>query len=414
MSETFEKKNFGIYIHLPYCLQKCPYCDFNSYAVGSVSSTGVSASAILPAEDDYVAALVEEIQLRSELFLDQSKLACRLEQHCSSIFFGGGTPSLCKVESIEKLLVALKSKFKFSSNCEITLETNPGTVSEELGFEKLCGFKAAGINRISIGAQSFNPETLKFLGRIHDPEDTTKALTACRRAGFKNINLDLIFGSAGQTLESWQTDLETAIALNPEHLSAYSLTIESNTEFGVRSKRGEVLTGDEDLHADLFEYTQEALAQAGYPQYEISNYARPGFQCVHNLNYWKRVPYLGLGAGAHGFLASEIRYSNIKAPKIYLERIRQGLLPEQMREELSDRQQQIELIYLALRLEEGLSRDCLERNFAASSRDKLLQILEEFAQHRVVDRSDPARFKLTRGGMRLADRIIQDLVSTLL
>ena len=267
----------SLYIHIPWCVKKCPYCDFNSHG-----QTGA-----LPV-DDYVAALVRDLEHDLPLVWGRP---------VHSVFFGGGTPSLFPPEAIGAILDACSARLKFHPAAEITMECNPGT-AEHGRFE---GYRAAGVNRISFGIQSFDDGCLQRLGRIHDSADAERAVKLAQDAGLDNLNLDLMYALPGQDLAMALHDVERAIALRPAHLSHYQLTMEPNTAFFARPPQG---LPDEDTAWDIQERCIEAMAAAGYAQYEVSAYARPGRQCAHNLNYWRFGDYLGIGAGAHGKISS--------------------------------------------------------------------------------------------------------------
>ncbi|AKC86135.1 radical SAM family heme chaperone HemW [Pseudoxanthomonas suwonensis] len=263
----------SLYVHLPWCVRKCPYCDFNSHA----------AKGALPF-DDYVDALVRDLEHDLPLVWGRT---------VHSVFFGGGTPSLFPPEAIDRILQAASARLRFAPDAEITLEANPGT-AEHGRFD---GYRAAGVNRISFGIQSFDDGCLRRLGRIHDSSEAEAAVKLAQDAGFDNLNLDLMYALPGQDLAMAETDLERAFALQPAHVSHYQLTLEPNTVFFARPPQG---IPDEDGAWDIQERCQALLAQAGYGHYETSAYARPGQQCAHNLNYWRYGDYLGIGAGAHG------------------------------------------------------------------------------------------------------------------
>ncbi|WCE04735.1 radical SAM family heme chaperone HemW [Pseudoxanthomonas sp. JBR18] len=267
----------SLYVHLPWCVRKCPYCDFNSHeGKGALPFGG------------YVDALIRD--------LDQD-LPLVWGRTIHSVFFGGGTPSLFPAEQIDRFLQAASARLRFAPECEVTLETNPGT-AEHGRFD---AYRAAGVNRLSFGIQSFDDGCLKRLGRIHDSTQADAAVKLAQDAGFDNLNLDLMYALPGQSLEMALADLERAFALNPAHVSHYQLTLEPNTVFYARPPQG---IPEEDAAWDMQEACQTALAAAGYAQYEISAYARPDRQCAHNLNYWRYGDYLGIGAGAHGKISS--------------------------------------------------------------------------------------------------------------
>ena len=286
----------ALYVHIPWCVQKCPYCDFNSHA---------QKQAIPEAE--YVSALLDDLS---------ADLAFVAGRTLSSIFIGGGTPSLFSAQAIGQLLAGIQERIPFDDNIEITLEANPGTV--EAG--RFAGYQSAGVNRFSIGVQSFNPLHLQKLGRIHDPAQAVAAAHQASALKLRSFNLDLMHGLPNQTLEQALDDLRQAIALAPPHLSWYQLTIEPNTAFGARPPR----LPEDDTLWEIQEQGHELLLAAGYRQYEISAYAKPGFECQHNLNYWRFGDYLGIGCGAHGKLTDPHtgtihRTVKIKHPKGYLD-----------------------------------------------------------------------------------------------
>ncbi|WP_024872935.1 radical SAM family heme chaperone HemW [Tolumonas lignilytica] len=286
----------SLYIHIPWCVQKCPYCDFNSHALKQD----------IP-EADYVAALL------ADLHADQAYVQNRPLQ---SIFIGGGTPSLFSADAISTLLQGVQARIPFADDIEITMEANPGTV--EAG--RFTGYQQAGVTRISIGVQSFQPEKLQRLGRIHDPAQAVAAGLQARQAGLRSFNIDLMHGLPEQSVSDALFDLQQAIDIAPPHLSWYQLTIEPNTAFGSRPP---VLPEDETLW-DIQEQGHQLLQRAGYRQYEISAYAKPGFECRHNLNYWQFGDYLGIGCGAHGKITLPdenriIRTAKVKHPKGYLD-----------------------------------------------------------------------------------------------
>ena len=282
----------SLYIHVPWCVRKCPYCDFNSH----------KADSTLP-EKDYIAALLDDLDI-DLTWLKQQDVNKRPLQ---SIFIGGGTPSLLSVNAYQELFSGLKQRLEFVDNIEITMEANPGTFEAE----KFKGYRELGINRLSIGIQSFQDHQLKHLGRIHSGQEAINAVNMAKDAGFDNFNLDFMHGLPDQSLEDALADLKQGIELNPTHLSWYQLTIEPNTEF---FKRPPVLPQDETLWA-IQEAGQQLLADHGYDQYEISAYAKQGNQAKHNLNYWEFGDYLGIGAGAHGKLT--VPHTDINQSKIY-------------------------------------------------------------------------------------------------
>ena len=332
----------SLYLHIPFCHTRCHYCDFNTYA------------GILPMREPYVRALLTEITLAGQMAQrdDGSRRRSR------TIFFGGGTPSLLSVSQITRLLDACYSAFSVDTNAEITLEANPGTLDQE----QLAGLRAAGINRVSMGAQSFDPSLLKALGRIHTPQEISQAVLYARKAGFTSINLDFMFGLPDQTMDHWRETLNRALDLHPEHLSLYSLIIEEGTPFYNWVHQGRITPGGEDLCADMYEYADEVLCKAGYVNYEISNWALPGHQSRHNLTYWQNLPYIGMGAGAHSYFG-ERRFSNERTPSIYIKKLKEQKIPEAESETVGELQAMSETAFLALRTAMGLHLPTFEERF---------------------------------------------------
>ena len=315
----------SLYVHLPWCVSKCPYCDFNSYAAGNGAP-----------QDRYVNSLLSDLQLEADRARGRELI---------SIFLGGGTPSLFTPRQISRLLDAVDRDFAVAEDVEITLEANPGTV--ECGDPM--GYRAAGVNRLSIGAQSFVPESLQTLGRIHSVDDIAHAVNAARAAGFTNINLDLMYGLPGQTAAAAVLDIERAADLEPEHLSWYQLTLEPNTVFYARPPAG---LPDDDLSYEIQSFGQRRLASLGYEQYEVSAYAREGRTSVHNLNYWQFGDYLAAGAGAHGKYSDATgiwRYAKPANPKQYMESLERGDSAPELRA-VSAAERLFEFMLNALRL----------------------------------------------------------------
>jgi putative oxygen-independent coproporphyrinogen III oxidase len=330
--------SLALYVHMPWCVRKCPYCDFNSHQLKSAQP-----------DESYIDALLKDFDLE----------APRLEgRRIDSVFFGGGTPSLFKPEEFARLLTALKGRIAFAPDAEITMEANPGTI--ERG--RFAGYAEAGINRVSLGAQSFDARALKVLGRIHSAEDTHRAVEELRAAKLDNFNLDLMYALPGQTLEEALYDVRTACSLGPSHISYYQLTLEPGTVFHSRPPE----LPDEDTAWQIQTAGQGLLAQSGYEQYEISAYAKQGARCRHNLNYWLFGDYLGVGAGAHGKLSlgdpmQILRTVKPKQPREYQDRIRhaQDNVGETARVAAADLP--FEFMLNALRLNDGFGRDCYEQ-----------------------------------------------------
>lgn len=334
MDRFFNLPPLSLYVHLPWCVRKCPYCDFNSY----------ETRAALP-ETAYIDVLLRDLER------DLPRAGGR---SLASIFIGGGTPSLFTVDAIARLLAGVRSRLPLVPDCEITLEANPGTAEAE----RFRGYRTAGVNRLSIGVQSFEDDKLRALGRIHNGAQAAAAVALARNAGFSNINLDLMYGLPGQTPAQALQDLATAIGLAPTHISLYQLTLEPETPFYHRPPE----LPHEDIQFEMQQRLQAALAHAGYAQYEVSAYAQPGYACRHNLNYWTFGDYLGIGAGAHGKLshaAGVTRLAKIRQPMDYLRKTgAAGAVAAE--QHLSVPDMAFEFMMNALRLTEGFPATLFE------------------------------------------------------
>jgi putative oxygen-independent coproporphyrinogen III oxidase len=382
---------FSLYLHIPYCQSKCPYCDFNSHVVASWP------------EDEYVRALAAEIERRAR----EAPWAGR---RLKTIFFGGGTPSLFQTKSIAALLATADRNFGLEHGAEVTLEANPGTVDAA----KLGGMRAAGINRISFGAQSFNEERLKFLGRIHGPKEIREAVRLAHRAGFERLNLDLIFAIPGQGVNEALDDIAKAAALGPDHISAYNLTFEEGTAFFTEMKRGRILPMDSDWQADFYAAVRAELPRRGYRMYEISNYAPPGHEARHNLSYWRLESYLGLGAGAHSFARDERggggrRWWNERMPARYVELALGDGLAEAGGETIDTNRARSEFVFLNLRLRDGFAL----ADFAARFGESFDSVFGERAallfEGGLLLRAD-GRIYLSEHGLELADSVFAEFI----
>jgi oxygen-independent coproporphyrinogen-3 oxidase len=344
----------SLYVHIPFCRSKCSYCDFNSYA-------GLE-SLIEP----YVGALLAEMALWREA-----------TQHMdvASVFLGGGTPSLLSLAEVERIMTTIRQRFRLADDAEVSFEANPGTV-DCLHLQRL---RSLGVNRLSLGVQSFHDDELATLGRIHTSAEAREAYDTARRAGFDNVNLDLIYGLPHQTMAAWQDTLREAVALRPDHLSLYSLTLEEGTPLADDVARSRLPRPDADLAADMYLWAEDALAAAGYQHYEISNWALPSRQCRHNLAYWLNEPYLGLGAGAHSCFGG-FRFANVKDPHRYIPLVEEsaqgngrpaevlapflaGLRHIASAEQVTTARAIAETVVLGLRLVEGLRLKEFSRRF---------------------------------------------------
>ncbi len=382
----------SIYIHIPFCEHKCIYCDF--YSIVPVESITGGRSLI----SQFLSALKTEINLRAE--------DGHFKEPYETIFFGGGTPSLLHPSEVENLLNILASRFTIQTNAEITLETNPGTVDRD----KLRALRSAGINRISIGIQSFRDEDLKFLTRIHTASEAKQCVKDCYAAGFENVSFDLIFSLPRQTLGKWQSTLEQAIELQPKHISCYSLIIEPETPLFGMIHSNQVTSIDTERDADLYEFTIDFLTSHGYEQYEVSNFAKTAaagklnFRCRHNLNYWNHSNYLGFGPSAHSFWKDE-RSWNISNLKTYIKKINERTLPLAGREHLTEAQFREESIFLGLR-SEGIDLEEFRRRFSRDLSIENAAVISESVQQNNV-RLENGRIRLTAKGYVLCDEICQ-------
>ena len=369
----------GIYLHIPFCKTKCIYCDFYS-----VTKREDSIS-------KFIDWLVKEIELK------KNKLT---NYDFDTIFFGGGTPSVLTESQLEKILNALHKYYKLNQNAEITLECNPG----EINFQKLKGFRNLGINRLSIGFQSFSDNTLKFLGRLHNAEQSILTYKDARKAGFDNINIDLIYDIPKQKLKDWKNDLFLGTSLEPEHISAYSLTVEKNTALYSMVKNKKVHMPSETMDKKMFLSTIDYLENKNYKHYEISNFCKQEKECKHNLHYWKLNPYLAFGPGAHGFDGKK-RWWNKKSIDYYIDSLEKNILPIQSEEILTNKDSFNENILNGLRLIEGLNTNkinlLISQNF-----DNYIENIQKkwpYLKHK------NQRLILNKKGLLFADEIIADL-----
>jgi oxygen-independent coproporphyrinogen-3 oxidase len=381
---------FGVYIHIPYCVKKCPYCDFNSYGVGR-----------LVPEDDYTLAILRELDLYRDFLKNVT---------VTSIFFGGGTPSLFSPSGVESIIDRIASVSSLSPDVEVSIEVNPKTAN----LEKLRGFLIAGVNRISVGVQSFSERKLKVLGRINSPHDSETLLKAVERAGFVNFNIDLMFGVPFETLKEWESDLRRALEFGSTHISSYCLTIEDDTEFATLYSSGKLPLPDEDMVIDMFNLTGNLLEVYGYLQYEVSNFSKPGFECRHNLIYWQGNYYLGLGAGAHSYVLDDnppwgVRFANIRDPNRYINVVKEGKRPVDFLDVL-DRKKLIEDRFLmGLRLKEGIDlRDIRERLRVYLNWERLDPLVEEGFLEVLND-----SLKVTKKGVLILNELIVKVLDAL-
>ena len=370
----------GLYVHLPFCERKCAYCDFNSYA-GLESLFG-----------PYVDALVRE--------MEQAGSA-----RVRTIYLGGGTPTVLPVPYIGRVLAGARSAFEVDADAEVSLEANPGSVDEA----RLADLRALGVNRLSLGVQSLHDDELRLLGRIHDRAGAMDAVRLARAAGFRNLNLDLIFGLPGQTLAAWRSTLDQALEQEPDHLSLYALTVEEGTPLAGSVAAGRLPEPDPDLAAGMYELAEERLAAAGYEHYEISNWARPGYRCRHNLIYWHNEPYLGVGAGAHSW-AHGRRRANVAWPAEYVRRVQAGESTVETEEEIGPTLEMGETMMMGLRLlEEGVSFARFEERLEVDLRQRYARQIAELAERGLILVSTN-RITLSPRGRLLGNRVFMEFL----
>lgn len=367
-------RSLEIYIHIPFCISKCKYCDFKS------------APSCPKERSDYIKSLCEKIRSYEEF----ARAYCVV-----SIFVGGGTPSILEAEQMKEIFIAIKETFKLTKDAEITIEMNPGTVTSE----KLTAYRECGVNRLSIGLQSVNNYELKALGRIHTYEEFLETYRMAREAGFDNINIDLISAIPYQTVESWKETLEKVVALEPEHISAYSLIIEEGTPFYERYGEGEhdnELPSEED-ERQMYHDTREILASYGYERYEISNYAKPGYECRHNLGYWERCEYLGIGVGAASLIGNQ-RWSQGNelecSPEVEL---------------LSRENEMEEFMFLGLRKIRGVSMECFEEMFGVSMDEVYGDVIETMKSKELLEEID-GYVRLTEAGIDVSNYVMSEFL----
>jgi oxygen-independent coproporphyrinogen-3 oxidase len=385
----------SLYVHIPFCASKCGYCDFNSYA---------GQEHLLPA---YSRALVREAQLWR---------SATARHFVTTVFFGGGTPSLLPLKELSSIVDGLRAVFDVAADAEVTLEANPGSIDERY----LRGLLSLGFNRLSLGVQSFHDEELRALGRIHSTEDAREAVREARAAGFESVSLDLIFGLPEQRTERWQQTVEEALAFDPKHLSLYALTVEEGTPLGRDVAEGRMPAPDPDAQADQYEWARERLARAGYEHYEISNWARSGYRCRHNLTYWECGDYLGLGAGAHSYLDG-VRFANVDAPGEYVSLIEESsdeaakggdrtpMRQVVSRESLTPDLAMADALVLGLRLVEGVGLADFRERYGTDAMDAFGKRLSEPLTHGLVETAG-GRLRLTDRGRLLGNEVFARLL----
>lgn len=369
-------KPFSLYVHVPYCSKRCGYCDFNTYTPSELDREDQIES--------WLNSAVKEIELARRVLKEELTI--------DTIFFGGGTPSLLDSNTVDNFIQSVKSNFKLKPGLEITIEANPDSITEEKSQRWL----NSGINRVSIGMQSSTKEVLKKLDRTHNPDNVSHSVDILKKSGFDNFSLDLIYGTPGESLNDWENSLKDAIALNPPHISAYSLVIEPGTKMGAQLNRGEISQVNDDEAADKYQLADEMLNKNNYSWYEISNWAKKDKECKHNLNYWLGNNWWGIGPGAHSHV-NGVRWWNHKLPKVWRELLEKQNSPALAREVLSEDQIKSEQIMLLSRLRTGLGNQELDENRIENLIANQLATL------------DTNKIVLTLKGRLLADEVFRQL-----
>ena len=378
LADTITTMSLSFYVHIPYCIKRCGYCDFNTYTPNELQD-GATLEIV---SNDYIDAVLKE--------LDAAPTS-----QVPTIFFGGGTPSLLPADDLGRVIAAIKARNGLSSDCEITLEANPDSVTAE----KLKRYIEVGFNRISFGMQSAKPHVLAVLDRTHNPDNVKKAVDMARAAGFASISVDLIYGTPGESLDDWRDTVTTALSLDIDHISAYALIVESGTKLAAQIKRGDLTMPDDDLMADMYLLVDQLCQARGLSWYELSNWSKPGHECRHNIAYWENMNWWGLGPGAHSHIDGK-RFWNVKHPTAYKQKLFAGESPIADNEELTPAQIAVESIMLGIRMREGLEIAAL----SSAQIDRLANYAES-AYVKITDN----RVVLTPTGRLIADRIVREI-----
>lgn len=379
--------NLAFYIHIPYCVKRCGYCDFNTYTPSELKIT----EGLAQISNSYIDLLLMEIKA--------AKVQVGQSVNVPSIFFGGGTPSLMQPDDIGRVISTIKSEFTLLPDAEITMECNPDTVTKE----SLAAFRAIGVNRVSFGMQSAVKHVLATLDRTHNPENLLQVTTWAKEVGFSEISVDLIYGTPGESLADWQTSIDAALALPITHISAYALIVEEGTKLAAQIKRGEVAQVDDDLTAEKYLVADKAFTAAGFEWYELSNWAKSGSLSKHNLAYWLGDNWWGAGPGAHSHLNGK-RFWNVKHPNLYKERVLANQSPVADSEVLEELQIESERLMLSLRLPSGVDKQSLN--------ELQLAELSSYVESGHLDQANwnQGRATLTLDGRLIADRILRQIL----
>ena len=371
-------QNMSFYVHIPYCIKRCGYCDFNTYTPSELQD-GATLEIV---SNDYIDAVLRELDTAPK-------------DTVPTIFFGGGTPSLLPADDLGRVITAIKNRNGFTPDCEITLEANPDSVTAE----KLVRYLEVGFNRISFGMQSAKPHVLAVLDRTHNPANVEKAISMARTAGFKSISVDLIYGTPGESLDDWRETVNAALALDIDHISAYALIVETGTKLAAQIKRGDLTMPIDDLMADMYLMVDQMCEDRGLSWYELSNWAKPGHSCIHNTAYMQGRNWWGLGPGAHSHVDGK-RFWNVKHPTTYKQKLFAGESPILDSELLTAEQIKDEAILLGIRMREGLEIALLQPH--------QLEVLSEYRHNGFVEINED-RVLLTPTGRLIADRIVREI-----
>lgn len=378
----------GLYIHIPFCVSKCKYCDFNSYKIDKI------------AKDTYIEDLKIEMKMYKKELEENN-----IQEEITSIFLGGGTPSILNSEELRIIFENIYRNFNIKKDAEISIECNPGTLTKE----KLQTMKDIGINRISIGVQAVQNNHLKSIGRIHTYEEFEKNYIQAVEVGFKNINVDLMYCLPNQNIGDWKETLEKITALNPSHISAYSLILEEGTELYNMYERKEFEVIDEDTDIELYNYTIKYLKSKGYNQYEISNYAKNNKECEHNILYWKCSPYIGLGPGASGYI-NNTRYNNVESLSDYHEKIIRNSKPIENEDNLDIKNQIEEKIFMGLRMNEGIKYEDFKKQFNIDFKDEYKKQMLLLGERKLIEKNEKG-IKLTQKGREISNSVFIEFLN---
>ena len=386
-------RRLSFYVHIPYCVKRCGYCDFNTYTptdLLSQNSTNNDSASVQTVANGYIDLVIQEIELARRTIGEAS---------VPTIFFGGGTPTLLPARDLLRIVDAISGRFSLERRCEVTVEANPDSVTKE----SLATLRAGGINRISFGMQSAVPHVLKVLDRTHRSENLVSATQWAKEVGFDHISVDLIYGTPGESLDDWKVSIDAALALPIDHISAYALIVEQGTKLARQVNSGEITMPDDDETAEKYRMADDSFSKAGFTWYELSNWARPGGECRHNIAYWQNSEWWGLGPGAHSHIENS-RWWNVKHPNTYRAKITANETPIQEREELSLDNQRTENLMLAIRMKAGIALKNLSEEQCVAA-EKYVG-----SEHLDLEKWERGTLVLTQSGRLIADRIVRELL----